>query len=84
MKTETDQSIPHVFSRCLIKNDPQTFKSSSYKNSYSPEFISLVKIAAMNVFLLHVITEDITFHESLSFLEIILTAMLILSLKPVF
>ena len=33
-KTQTDQSMPRVFLLCLKRNDPQTFKSGSCKQSF--------------------------------------------------
>ena len=33
-KTRTDQSIPRICLLCLKRNDPQTFKSGSCKNSF--------------------------------------------------
>ena len=32
--TQADQCIPHAFLLCMKKDDPQTFKSGSIKNSF--------------------------------------------------
>ena len=55
-KTQTDQSVPHVFLLCLKLNDPQTVKSGSSKNPFS-QCVLLVQLASKNAFLFYVTTE---------------------------
>ena len=50
-KTRTDKIIPQICLLCLKRNDPQTFKSGSCKNSFLQcVAMSLLQLASVNVF----------------------------------
>ena len=81
-KTQTDQSIPCVFLLCLKRNDPQTFKCQLQK-SFPPVCMLLLKLALM-FFILCDNWKTLLFMKVCRYSEIFLSAMLLLSLKPVF
>ena len=81
-KTQTDWSIPCVFLLCLKRNDPQTFKCQLQK-SFPPVCMLLLKLALM-FFILCDNWKTLLFMKVCRYSEIFLSAMLLLSLKPVF
>ena len=70
---QTDESIPHLL-LCLKKNDPETFKSGS--SMYV--CMLLVQLALM------INLKTVLFITGYPYFETVLTAMLLLSLKPMF
>ena len=83
-KTRTDQSIPRVFLLCLKRNDPQTFKSGSCKNPFLQCVCYCYNLLRWMFFILCDNWKTLLFMKVCRYSEIFLSAMLLLSLKPVF
>ena len=83
-KTQTDQSIPCVFLLCLKRNDPQTFKSGSCKNPFLQCVCYWYNLLRWMFFILCDNWKTLLFMKVCRYSEIFLSAMLLLSLKPVF
>ena len=83
-KTRTDQSIPRVFLLCLKRNDPQTFTSASCKNPFLQCVCYWYNLLRWMFFILCDNWKTLLFMKVCRYSEIFLSAMLLLSLKPVF
>ena len=83
-KTQTDQSIPCVFLLCLKRNNPQTFKSGSCKNPFLQCLCYCYNLLRWMFFILCNNWKTLLFMKVCHYSEIFLSAMLLLSLKPVF
>ena len=83
-KTRTDQSIPRVFLLCLKRNDPQTFKSDSCKNPFLQCLCYCYNLLGWRFFILCDNWKKMLFMKVCRYSEIFLSAMLLLSLKPVY
>ena len=69
---------------CLKSNDPQTFKSGICKNPFSLVCMLLVQPASMNIFILCDNWNILLSKKIYRYSDDILSAMLLLVLKPVF
>ena len=83
-KTQTDQNIPCVFPLCLKRNDPQTFKSGSCKNPFLQCVCYYYNLLRWMFFILCDTWKKLLFMKVYRCSEIVLSAMLLLSLKPVY
>ena len=83
-KTETDQSIPHVFFLCLKRNNSQTFESSGCKNPFPQCVCYWCNLLRWMFFVLCNNWKTLLCIKVYRYSEIFLTDMLLLSLKPVF
>ena len=83
-KTRTDQSTLRVFLLCLKRNDPQTFKSGSCKNPFLQCVCYCYNLLRWMFFILCDNWETLLFIIVYRYSEIVFTAMLLPSLKPVF
>ena len=80
-KTRTDQSIPRVFLLCLKRNDPH---SGSCKNPFLQCVYYCYNLLRWMFFVLCDNWKTLLFMKVCRYSEIFLSAMLLLSLKPVF
>ena len=83
-KSQTDQSIPCIFLLCLKRNDLQTFKSGSCKNPFLQCLCYCYNLLRWMFFILCNNWKTLLFMKVCHYSEIFLSAMLLLSLKPVF
>ena len=83
-KTQADQNIPRVFLLCLKRNDPQTFKSGSCKNLFLQCVCYCYNLLRWMFFILCDKWKTLFFMKVCRCSETFLSAMLLLSLKPVF
>ena len=83
-KTRTDQGIPRVFLLCLKRNNPQTFKSGSCINPFLQSVCYCYNLLRWMFFILCDNWTTLLFMKVCRYFEIFLSAMLLLSLKPVF
>ena len=83
-KTRTDPSIPRAFLLCLKRNDPQTFKSGSCKNPFLQCVCYCYNLLRWMFFILCDNWKTLLFMKVCRYSEIFLSAMLLLSLRPVF
>ena len=83
-KTRTGQSIPRVFLLCLKRNNPQTFKSGRWKNSFLQPVFYCYNLLRWMFFVLCDNWKALLLMKVYRYSEIFLSAMLLLSLKPVF
>ena len=82
-KSQTDQSIRHVF-YIFWKETTHKLLKWQMQKSFFPVCMLLVQLTSMNVFILCDNCEILLFVKVHRYSEIFLTAMLLLSLKPVF
>ena len=78
------QSIPCVFPLCLKRNNPQTFKSGSCKNPFLQCVCYYYNLLRWMFFILCDTWKKLLFMKVYRCSEIVLSAMLLLSLKPVY
>ena len=83
-RNPTDQSIPCVFPLCLKRNDPQTFKSASCKNPFLQCVCYCYNLLRSMFFILCDTWKTLLFMKVYRCSETVLSAMLLLSLKPVY
>ena len=83
-KTRTDQSIPCVFPLCVKRNDPQSFKSGSCKNCFLQSVCYYHNFLRWMFFILCDTWKKLLFMKVYRCSDIVWSAMLLLSLKPVY
>ena len=83
-KAQAKQNIPHVFLLCLKRDDPQTLKSDSSKNPFLQCVCYCYSLLQWIFFILCDNWKALLFIILCGYFEIIITNILLLSLKPVF
>ena len=81
---KTDQSIQHVFSLCLKRNDSETFKSSSCKKPFLQCESYWYNLLWRMFLILYYNWKTLFFTQVYSLIVCFLSAMLLISLKHVF